>query len=98
MQEKSLWSRCENRTSVKKGPKKSKNLVGEVVRKLRLAAQPRITQDDLVARLEVKGLHLDRTSLLRIECGERKITDIEMLAIAAALRVPVASLFDGRGK
>ena len=83
---------------MKKSPKKSKNLVGEVVRKLRLAAQPRITQDDLVARLEVKGLHLDRTSLLRIECGERKITDIEMLAIAAALRVPVATLFDGRGE
>jgi transcriptional regulator with XRE-family HTH domain len=83
---------------VKKSQKKPKNVVGAVVRKLRLAAQPRITQDDLVARLEVKGLHLDRTSLLRIECGDRKITDIEMLAIAAALRVPVTQLFEGRGK
>ncbi len=82
----------------KKRHQTPKNVVGPVVRKLRLAANPPITQDDLVARLEVKGLHMDRTSFLRIESGDRKITDIEMLAIAAALRVPVTDLFEELGK
>lgn len=90
-------STCEYRTYVKaKNRKFPKNVVGAVIRKLRLAAHPRVTQEDLVARLEVRGLHLDRTALLRLECGDRKVTDIEIIAIAAALRVPVMSLFPSR--
>jgi HTH-type transcriptional regulator, cell division transcriptional repressor len=85
---------CEYRTSVKAKPRNNRrNVVGDEIRKLRLAAHPRITQEDLVARLEIRGLHLDRTSLLRLESGERKITDLEILAIASALKVPVARLF-----
>ena len=64
-----------------------------VIRKLRLAAHPRVTQEDLVARLGVRGLQLDRTALLRLESGERRITDIEIIGIAAALKVPVERLF-----
>jgi transcriptional regulator with XRE-family HTH domain len=79
-----------------KNRKTPKNVVGAVIRKLRLAAHPRVTQEDLVARLEVRGLHLDRTALLRVECGERKVTDLEIIAIAIALKVPVASLFPAR--
>lgn len=88
---------CKNRTLVKTKRRKSqKNVVGAEIRRLRLAARPRVTQEDLVARLEIRGLRMDRTTLLRIECGNRKVTDVEMLAIAAALKVPVASLFPSR--
>jgi HTH-type transcriptional regulator, cell division transcriptional repressor len=76
-----------------KNRKSPKNVVGAEIRRIRLAANPRITQEDLVARLEVRGMRLDRTALLRLECGDRKITDLEMIAIAAALKVPVVSLF-----
>jgi len=54
---------------------------------------PPVTQEDLVARLEVRGIRLDRTALVRIESRQRGITDLEMLAIASALRVPVERFF-----
>jgi transcriptional regulator with XRE-family HTH domain len=54
---------------------------------------PKVTQNDLVARLGVQGLHVDRPTVTRIESGKRYLRDYEIAAIAKALRVSVAWLF-----
>jgi len=65
----------------------SKNVIGERVREARLKANPKITQVDLLARLEVREIHLEKTSISKIEAGKRPVSDKELLAIADALHV-----------
>ena len=65
----------------------SKNLIGERVRQARLRAKPKITQLDLLARLEVREIYLEKTSISKIEAGTRLMTDKELVAIADALHV-----------
>jgi transcriptional regulator with XRE-family HTH domain len=71
-----------------------KNKVGSRVRKARKMASPEITQLDLVARLQSLGLSIDQSTLSKIENGQRPVTDIEVAALAKALRVSVSWLFD----
>jgi transcriptional regulator with XRE-family HTH domain len=71
-----------------------KNKVGSRVRKARKMATPEITQLDLVARLQSLGLSIDQSTLSKIENGQRPVTDIEVAALAKALRVSVSWLFD----
>lgn len=61
------------------------------MRKLRVGEG--IRQHQLVARLEVLGLHMDRASLSRIESGRRIVLDYESAALAKALGVSVADLY-----
>ncbi len=68
-------------------------MIGPAVRKLRLAQRTLVTQQDLAGRLAAKGVQLDRSALARIESGDRLVKDMEALAIAAALRVPIQELF-----
>ena len=56
---------------------------------------PKMSQDDLVARLQSRGLMMNRSSLSRIETGSRIVTDLEILCIADALEVPLTFLFNG---
>ena len=56
-----------------------------------------ITQLDLVARLQVLGLMVDQSTLSKIENGQRPVTDIEVAALAKALKVPVSWLFEEAG-
>lgn len=72
-----------------------KNVVGAQVRRVRKAAKPPITQADLVARLQVLGILMDQSRLSKIETGRRPVSDIEVLAFAKALKVPVSLLFEG---
>ncbi|MCL2083874.1 MAG: helix-turn-helix domain-containing protein [Oscillospiraceae bacterium] len=65
----------------------SKNLIGKRVREARLREKPKITQSDLIARLEVREIYLDKTAVSKIEAGTRPVSDKELVAIAAALRV-----------
>jgi len=69
-----------------------RNVVGDRVRQARKVARPLITQIDLVARLQILGMQIDQSSLSKIEGGHRPVTDIEVLALAKALRVSVAWL------
>jgi transcriptional regulator with XRE-family HTH domain len=71
-----------------------KNKMGSRVRKARKIAKPQITQLDLVARLQSLGLSIDQSTLSKIENGQRPVTDIEIAALAKALRVSVGWLFD----
>ena len=86
-------SRCDIRTFLRKKPATPKNMIGPTIRKLRHAQRTKVTQEDLVGRLAVRGVSLDRTALLRIESRARKITDYEALAIADALHVTIEQLF-----
>jgi len=69
-----------------------RNVIGDRVRQARKAARPPITQIDLVARLQVLGMQIDQSGLSKIESGRRPVSDIEVLALAKALRVSVAWL------
>ncbi len=69
------------------------NVTGSNIRKAR--EQVKMTQEELSAKLETRAIYVCRGSISRIENGSRVITDIELLAIADALGVPVKQLFDG---
>ncbi len=47
---------------------------------------------DLIARLQVQGMKLEQSALSKIENGQRPVTDIEVVALAKALKVPAAWL------
>jgi transcriptional regulator with XRE-family HTH domain len=71
-----------------------RNIVGNRIRQARKSAKPPITQMDLVARLQVQGIRIDRSALSKIEIGRRPVTDIEAVAFAKALKVSVAWLLE----
>ncbi len=62
-----------------------KNIVGERVK----AARKRlgITQEDLAARLQTRGVMIERDSLSRIEIGTRFVADYELVALCDSLGV-----------
>ena len=69
------------------------NILGSRVRLARSRALPQVTQSDLAARLSVLGIDCDRPTISRIEAGKRYLRDYEIRAIAKALKVSVAWLF-----
>ena len=66
-----------------------KNLIGERVREARRQSNPKISQIDLLARLEIRGVSMDCTSISKIESYRRPVSDIELVAIADALNVSI---------
>jgi hypothetical protein len=75
-------------------PVKERNIVGSRVSQARKAATPPITQEDLVARLQLLGIMIDQSTLSKIENMQRPVTDIEVVALAKALKVSVAWLLE----
>lgn len=74
-----------------------KNVVGARVRQARKDAKPPITQLDLVARLQIEGMRIDQSGLSKLESGRRPVSDIEVVALAKALKVSLAWLLEGTG-
>ena len=70
----------------------NRNIVGIRVVQARKAARPPITQKDLIARLQVLGMTIDQSILSKIENQQRPVTDVEIVALAKALRVSAAWL------
>ena len=68
---------------------KQRNLIGDRVRQARLKAKPKITQTDLLARLAIRSVELENTTISKIEAKTRPVTDIELVAIADALGVSI---------
>lgn len=68
------------------------NVVGPQVRQARLQAG--LTQAQLAARLEVRGIKIDRAGVAKIEGGWRQVSDVELLALADALGVSAAWLLE----
>ena len=67
----------------------SKNLIGERVREARYNAKHKITQANLITRLQLLDINLDSSAICRIETGKRPVTDKELVAIASVLNVSV---------
>ena len=72
----------------------NRNIVGTKVSQARKTANPPITQTDLVARLQLLGMKIDQSGVSKIESGQRPVSDIEVVALAKALRVSVAWLLE----
>ena len=72
----------------------NKNLIGQNIRLARSTADPKITQDRLATQLEVLGCPMSRAVISKIENGDRRISDIEIVAFAKALNVNVEWLFE----
>lgn len=64
-----------------------KNMSGDRIRLARL--KKRMTQEDLAARMQIRGITIERDSISRIEIGTRFIPDYEIPVFAAALDVSV---------
>ncbi len=71
-----------------------KNLVGEQVRKLRLAKK--LSQQALSDQLETYAIYICRGSISRIEDKTRTVTDIELYGLAKVLGVSVFELFEAK--
>jgi transcriptional regulator with XRE-family HTH domain len=71
-----------------------RNLIGPKIRKVRLDSKPPVSQEDLAGRLAARGVYFDRSTLSRMEAGQRFIRDYEIAAIAASLGVSITSLFE----
>jgi transcriptional regulator with XRE-family HTH domain len=70
----------------------TRNIVVKRVYQARKNATPPITQTDLIARLQLSGVMMDQSTLSKIENGQRPVTDIELVALAKALKVSSAWL------
>lgn len=69
-----------------------RNIIGENIKTIRI--QKGLTQEQLTAKLQVKGLKLDRPMLSKIESRTREILDYEIKTFADALDISVNELFD----
>lgn len=68
-----------------------RNIIGKKVRMIR--KKRKLTQDELTARIQNKGINIDRPMLSRIETDSREVYDFEVKAIAEALEVSIDELF-----
>ena len=73
-----------------------RNLVGGRIKEARLKSKPPVSQEDLAARLAVKGVYFDRSAISRMEAKQRFVRDYEIAAIADALHVKIEWLFGRR--
>lgn len=65
--------------------KGKKNLCGDRIREGR--ARAKISQSELAAKLQIRGIILERDSISRMEIGTRFVTDYELKNIAEILGV-----------
>lgn len=68
----------------------SKNICGKRVKAARKAMK--LSQEDLAARLQIKGVVIERDSVSRIEIGTRFVADYELVALAEILKVSLPYL------
>jgi HTH-type transcriptional regulator, cell division transcriptional repressor len=70
-----------------------RNIVGQRVKEARRLAKPKLTQDQLAAKLQTQDWHINRVGIAKIELGIKEVTDIEILKLSKALGVSPAWLF-----
>lgn len=75
-----------------------RNVVGPRIREARKSQRPQVTQGELAARLQVIGFGINQATVSKIERQLRPVTDIEVIALAGALDVPVAWILGEEGK
>ena len=64
-----------------------KNICGDRLRETRVVK--RLRQEDLAARILLKGVNMERDSISRIEIGTRFVSDFELKTFAEVLGVSV---------
>lgn len=67
------------------------NIVGKNVREIRETKG--WTQEQLVAKCNLTGWQISRSTLAKIEANVRRVTDIEVQKLSLALNVPINDLF-----
>jgi len=73
-----------------------KNLVGDRVRALRKKAG--LSQEELMAQLQLMGMDSERGVIKRIENGDRVVGDLELRLLAEFFHVTYDYLIDGKEK
>lgn len=71
---------------------KKRNLIGNNLKTFRKLKG--ISQEMFVAKLNLIGLDLDRTSLSRIENYNREVYDYELVYFSQVLEINIADLLD----
>jgi DNA-binding XRE family transcriptional regulator len=71
-------------------------LVGLRIKQARKEAK--MTQMELAAQLQLMNIAIDRSMVAKLESGLRPVSDIEIMAMARVLKVPVSLLFEGSVK
>jgi HTH-type transcriptional regulator, cell division transcriptional repressor len=79
-----------------KEPAGERNLIGKRIREARRKSKPPVSQEDLAARLAVRGVYFDRSAISRMEAQKRFVRDYEIAAIADSLNVRIEWLFGRR--
>ena len=64
-----------------------KNICGDRLREARVVQ--RLRQEDLAARIQIKGINMERDSISRIEIGTRFVSDFELKVVSEVLGVSV---------
>ena len=64
-----------------------KNISGDRIHQAR--TRQRISQAELAARLQVRGVTIEREAISKIETGDRFVADYELKYLAEALSVPL---------
>lgn len=66
------------------------NISGNKIRLLREKAK--LSQEQLAAKLQLRGLNVSQKAISRIETGDRVVPDFELLYFSSVLDVPVTAL------
>ena len=66
------------------------NISGDAIRSLREKAG--LSQEQLAANMQLKGINLNQKAISRIETGERVVPDYELLYFSEIFEVPVTAL------
>ena len=64
-----------------------KNIIGRKIRIARIMKKNVMRQKDLLAKLDLIGVHFSEATLSKIEAGTRFVKDYEVVAFAKALNV-----------
>lgn len=72
---------------------KDKYNVGSNIRKFRI--ENNLTQEQTVAKMQVLGIEISRSSYAQLECGLYNIKVQELLALSEIFHTPVAGFFNG---
>lgn len=76
---------------MEQGRQHHQNLIGPVVRRLRLEAG--LSQDELAAKIQIEDWDLSRAGLSKIEARLRRVNDAELLILARVLKCGISELY-----
>lgn len=71
-----------------------RNIAGNRIKAKR--EENNLTQADLAAKMQLENVVIEQKAISRIECGERLISDYELLAFAKVLKVSLSWLLTGK--